>query len=43
MHTDNESDEELEMEEIEALEEEEESCEFDSQTGSQTSIIKSFL
>ena len=41
MHTDNESDEELEMEEIEALEEE--SCEFDSQTGSQTSIIKSFL
>ena len=38
MHTDNESDEELEMEEIEALEEEE-SCEF----GSQTSIIKSFL
>ena len=42
MHTDNESDEELEMEEIEALEEEE-SCEFHSQTGSQTSIIKSFL
>ena len=42
MHTDNESDEELEMEEIEALEEEER-CEFDSQTGSQTSIIKSFL
>ena len=41
MHTDNESDEELEMEEIEALEEE--ICEFDSQTGSQTSIIKSFL
>ena len=29
MHTDNESDEEIEMEEIEALEEEE-SCEFDS-------------
>ena len=42
MHTDNESDEELEMEEIETLEEEE-SCEFDSQTGSQTSITKSFL
>ena len=42
MHTNNESDEELEMEEIEALEEEE-SCEFDSQAGSQTSIIKSFL
>ena len=30
------------MEEIEALEEEE-SCEFGSQTGSQTSTIKSFL